>query len=161
MTFLAINFAFLYKLWFFIYEGLTQVLQSFLQNFGTLAGWVSLGGNATLIRIVILRNVILSWKVPIYYIKESLMILNRPPLHTAPRGGQNYFFKIGFFFKLGFFGPNAKFKTLKVVCYSKMLNSRHLRALNLPLHTPHFQFCCGDTANLLCKTPFFHKLFHH
>ena len=82
-------------------------------------------------------------------------------LHTAPRGGQNYFFKIGFFFKLGFFGPNAKFKTLKVVCYSKMLNSRHLRALNLPLHTPHFQFCCGDTANLLCKTPFFHKLFHH
>ena len=31
--------------------------------------------------LVLLRYVILSWKVPIYYINGALMILNRPPLY--------------------------------------------------------------------------------
>ena len=36
--------------------------------------------------------------------------LSKEVLHTAPRGGQKYFFKIGFFFKTGFFlGPAANF----------------------------------------------------
>ena len=76
-------------------------------------------------------------------------------MHTAPRGGQNYFFEISFF------GLEAKFGTYKVVCYSKKLNIRLFRVLKLPLKLPHLPRVSLDTVDLLCKTLAFIKHFPH